>query len=52
MSPPPAKSAPLYAKVGLPVLIVAAACVTPIEVNPMMGLPVTTSLKALPERAP
>ncbi len=44
-------SAPLWAKVGLPILVVALACVTPLEVNPMMGLPVTTSLKALPERA-
>jgi hypothetical protein len=44
-------SAPLWAKVGLPVLIVALACVTPLEVNPMMGLPVTASLQSLPERA-
>ena len=44
-------NAPLFAKVGLPVLIVAAACVTPLEVNPMMGLPVTASLAALPDRA-
>ena len=44
-------SAPLWAKVGAPVLIVALACVTPLEVNPMMGLPVTASIKALPERA-
>ena len=43
--------APLWAKVGLPMLVVALACVTPLEVNPMMGLPVTASLKALPERA-
>ncbi|HKN27740.1 MAG TPA: hypothetical protein VJY34_07590 [Roseiarcus sp.] len=44
-------SAPLWAKVGLPILIVALACVTPLEVNPMMGLPVTASPQALPERA-
>ena len=43
--------APLWAKVGLPILVVALACVTPLEVNPMMGLPVTASIKALPERA-
>lgn len=43
--------APLWAKVGLPVLIVALACVTPLEVNPMMGLPVTASTEALPQRA-
>jgi len=43
--------APLWAKVGLPLLVVAMACVTPLEVNPMMGLPVTASIKALPERA-
>jgi hypothetical protein len=44
-------SAPLYAKVGLPLLVVGAACLTPLEVNPMMGLPVTASLKSLPDRA-
>jgi hypothetical protein len=43
--------APLLAKVGAPVLIVALACVTPLEVNPMMGLPVTASTEALPQRA-
>jgi hypothetical protein len=43
--------APIWAKVGLPILIVALACVTPIEVNPMMGLPVTASMEALPDRA-
>ena len=44
-------SAPLWAKVGLPILVVALACVTPLEVNPMMGLPVTVSLKSLPDQA-
>ena len=44
-------SAPLWAKVGLPILVVALACVTPLEVNPMMGLPVTASMKSLPDRA-
>jgi hypothetical protein len=44
-------SAPLFAKVGLPILVVALACVTPLEVNPMMGLPVTAPVEALPERA-
>ncbi len=44
-------SAPLYAKVGLSVLVVAAACLTPVEVNSMMGLPVTASLQSLPDRA-
>jgi hypothetical protein len=44
-------AAPLWAKVGVPVLIVALACVTPLEVNPMMGLPVTSSPEALPPRA-
>ncbi len=43
--------APLWTKVGLPVIAVALACVTPLEVNPMMGLPVTVSVKALPDRA-
>ena len=37
--------APLYAKVGLSVWL-CAACVTPLEVNPMMGLPVTASLQS------
>ncbi len=44
-------SAPIWAKVGLPVFIVALACVAPIEVNPMMGLPVSISVEALPDRA-
>jgi hypothetical protein len=44
-------TAPMWAKIGLPILVVAGACVTPLEVNPMMGLPVTASLKALPDRA-
>jgi hypothetical protein len=43
--------APIWAKVGLPILTVALACVTPLEVNPMMGLPVTASMEALPDRA-
>ncbi len=43
--------APIWAKVGLPVLVVSLACVTPLEVNPMMGLPVTASMEALPDRA-
>ena len=43
--------APLWAKVGLPMLVVAMACVTPLEVNTMMGLPITASIKGLPERA-
>jgi hypothetical protein len=44
-------NAPMVAKIGLPILIVAGACVTPVEVNPMMGLPVTASVKALPDHA-
>jgi hypothetical protein len=44
-------NAPLWAKIGLPILIVALACVTPLEVNSMMGLPVTASMQALPDRA-
>lgn len=44
-------SAPLWTKVGLPAITVALACVTPLEVNPMMGLPVTASVKDLPDRA-
>jgi len=43
--------APLWAKVGLPAIIVALACVAPLEVSPMMGLPVTVSLEALPDHA-
>lgn len=44
-------SAPLWAKVGLPVTTVALACVTPLEVNPMMGFPITVSLRSLPDHA-
>ena len=44
-------AAPLWAKIGLPLLVVALACVTPLEVNPMLGLPVTVSLTALPDKA-
>jgi hypothetical protein len=44
-------NAPLWAKVGLPILIVAGACVTPLEVNSMMGLPITASMQALPDHA-
>jgi hypothetical protein len=44
-------SAPLWAKVGLPILVVALACVTPLEVNPMMGLPITAAVETLPDRA-
>ncbi len=44
-------NAPMWAKIGLPILIVALACVTPLEVNPMMGLPVTVSMMALPDHA-
>jgi hypothetical protein len=43
--------APLWAKVGLPLLAVAVASVAPLEVDPMMGFPVTVSVEALPDRA-
>jgi hypothetical protein len=43
--------APLWAKIALPSLVVALACLAPLEVNPMMGLPVTASMKDLPDHA-
>lgn len=44
-------SAPLAAKLVVPVLLVALACSAPFEVNSMMGLPITASVNALPEKA-
>ena len=43
--------APLIAKLALPVILTALACVAPLQVNSMMGLPVTASFDALPDSA-
>ncbi len=44
-------AAPLAAKLALPTLLVALGCLTPYEVNSMLGLPRMAALTALPDRA-
>jgi len=44
-------TAPLAAKLALPALLVALGCLTPYEVNSMLGLPRMAALAALPDRA-
>lgn len=44
-------SAPLAAKVTLPALLVALGCLTPYEINSMLGMPRIAALAALPDRA-
>jgi hypothetical protein len=44
-------TAPLAFKLVLPTLLVGLACAAPFEVNTMMGLPVSVSTAALPEKA-
>jgi hypothetical protein len=44
-------AAPLAAKLALPALLVALGCLTPYEVNSMLGLPRMAALAALPDRA-
>jgi hypothetical protein len=44
-------AAPLAAKLALPALLVALGCLTPYEVNSMLGLPRSVGLAALPDRA-
>jgi hypothetical protein len=44
-------AAPLAAKLALPALLVALGCLTPYEVNSMLGLPKMAALTALPDRA-
>ncbi len=41
-------TAPLIAKIGVPALIVAIACVTPYQVNVMLGLPISAPPASLP----
>jgi hypothetical protein len=43
--------APLVAKIVVPSLIVALACVTPYQVNAMLGFPISAPLATLPNRA-
>jgi hypothetical protein len=44
-------AASLMAKTAVPALIVALACVTPYQVNAMLGFPISTSPATLPLRA-
>jgi hypothetical protein len=44
-------TAPLIAKIAVPALIVALACVTPYQVNAMLGLPVSAPPATLPAYA-
>jgi hypothetical protein len=44
-------AAPLVAKIAVPALIVALACVTPYQVNAMLGFPISVPLATLPGRA-
>jgi hypothetical protein len=44
-------TAPLVAKLALPALLVALSCLTPYELNSILGLPRTAALSALPDRA-
>ena len=44
-------AAPLIAKIVIPAIIVALACITPYQVNGMLGLPISTPLATLPARA-
>ena len=43
--------APLFAKIVVPALIVALACVTPYQVNTMLGFPFSATPAALPAHA-
>ena len=44
-------NAPLLAKIAVPALIVALACVTPYQVNAMLGLPISAPPATLPAHA-
>jgi hypothetical protein len=44
-------AAPLAVKLVLPPLLVALGCLTPYEINSMLGLPRMSALAALPDRA-
>jgi hypothetical protein len=44
-------TAPLIAKIAVPVLIVALACITPYQVNAMLGLPISAPPATLPAYA-
>jgi hypothetical protein len=43
-------AAPLIAKIAIPAVIVALACITPYQVNGMLGFPFFTPLGTLPAR--
>ncbi len=44
-------AAPLVAKITIPALIVMLACVTPYQVNAMLGFPISAPLATLPAHA-
>ena len=44
-------AAPMVAKLALPALLVALGCLTPHEINSMLGMPKMSALAALPDRA-
>jgi hypothetical protein len=44
-------AAPLAAKLALPAILVALGCLTPYEINSMLGMPRMSVLTALPDRA-
>ncbi len=44
-------AAPLVTKIAIPALIIVLACVTPYQVNPMLGFPTSTTRAKLPTRA-
>jgi len=44
-------NAPLIAQIGVPLLIVALACVTPYQVNAMLGFPFSAPASSLPPHA-
>jgi hypothetical protein len=44
-------AAPFAAKLALPALLVALCCLTPYQINSMLGLPRMAALAALPDRA-
>lgn len=44
-------AAPLAAKLALPALLIALGCITPYEINSILGMPKMSALAALPDRA-
>jgi hypothetical protein len=44
-------AAPMAAKLAVPALLVALGCLTPYEINSMLGMPRMSALAALPDRS-